>query len=72
MNDFEKMTLIEKERAKFKRYCSHCGHSMVFPQTSKKSKVICSWCGRYIYKNDFEEFKHNLTSFKSQKKERIS
>lgn len=59
MSDFKKMTLLEKERSKYKRYCK-CGHSQVFPPTSKKDKIICTWCGNYIYKNDYEEFKSNL------------
>ena len=59
MNDLKKMQILESERSKYKRYCK-CGHSQVFPPTIKKNKLICTWCGSYIYKNDLEEFKGNL------------
>ena len=59
MGDFRKMLKLENDRAKYKRYCK-CGHSIVFPPSSKTNKTICSWCGKYIYKNDFEEFEDNI------------
>lgn len=61
MNDFQKMKLLDDSRAEFKRYCK-CGHSIIFPATSKVDKTICSWCGRSIYKNDLAEFKNKLTN----------
>ena len=51
------MVLLDTKRAKYRRYCKHCGHSVIIPKTSKANKVICTWCGYYIFKNDFEEFK---------------
>ena len=59
MGDFMRMIKLEKDRAKYKRYCK-CGHSIIFPPTSKANKTICSWCGNYIYKNDYEEFEDNI------------
>ena len=59
MSDFKKMLKQENDRAKYKRYCC-CGHSIVFPASTKTNKVICTWCGNYIYKNDYEEFKENI------------
>lgn len=59
MNGFKKMQKLEDDRALFKRYCK-CGHSIVFPANSKTSRTICTWCGHWIYKNDFEEFKDNI------------
>ena len=56
----------EDEREKYKRYCK-CGHSIVFTPSPKTNKTICSWCGNWIYKNDFEEFKEKLS--KKMKKE---
>ena len=41
----------------YKRWCKHCGHSIVFPPSAKRNKMICTHCGKYIYKNDTEEFK---------------
>lgn len=59
MNDFKRMQILEKDRAKYKRYCK-CGHSIIFPANSKNIKTVCTWCGNYIYKNDLEEFKENI------------
>lgn len=59
MGDFKRMLKLENDRAKYKRYC-RCGHSIVFPTSSKTNKIICTWCGNYIYKNDHEEFKENI------------
>lgn len=39
-------------------YCK-CGHTNYIP--SYKSKIICNWCGRSVYKNNYEEFKEKLT-----------
>ena len=60
MNDFKKMKKLEDDRANHKRYCKHCGHSIVFPKTSKTPKTICSHCGHYIFKNDKIEFLEKL------------
>lgn len=50
---------ISNELSKYKRRCK-CGHVMVFYKTSKRNKIICTHCGRYIYKSDFEEFKEKF------------
>lgn len=64
MNEYKKMVILDKERAKYRRYCEHCGHSIVFPPTSKRDKLICSHCGYYVYKNDLIKFKDSLLSGK--------
>lgn len=56
---------LEEERVKFRVYCS-CGHSLIFPKSSKANKIICSHCGHYIYKNDLEKFKDSLTKKKRE------
>lgn len=35
-----------------------CGHSVIFP--NKEDRIICSWCGHYVYKNDKAKFKYKL------------
>ena len=35
-----------------------CGHSVFF----QRNKMICTWCGRFVYKNEKEEFKDKLIS----------
>lgn len=59
MIGFKQMQMLDNERNNYKRYC-HCGHSIAFSPTSKKQKLICDWCGKYIYKNDKEKFKSLL------------
>lgn len=36
---------------KYRRYCK-CGHSYEISPVCKKDFVICSWCGRRVYKSD--------------------
>lgn len=48
---------MTEEASKYKVKCKHCGHVLIFPNSSKKNKILCNWCGHYIYKNDKEEFK---------------
>ena len=35
-----------------------CGHSVFI--SPKQKRIICSWCGHYIYKDKKEQFKHDL------------
>lgn len=35
-----------------------CGHSIVFP--NKTDKVICSYCGNYVFKDKKVEFNYRL------------
>lgn len=58
--NFLKTRKIDSELTSFKKYCK-CGHSMVIVPTSKKNKVMCTWCGAWIYKNKLEEFKDKMT-----------
>ena len=39
-------------------YTCSCGHRIVIG--GGKSKEICYWCGRYVYKDKKEEFKERL------------
>lgn len=59
-NIFKNDSKISNERAKYKIYCSKCGHGTVFYPMEHKSKKICSWCGYYVYKDKKEEFKERL------------
>ena len=55
----KKARKLDDELAKYKKYCK-CGHSMIITPVAKQNKVMCTWCGAWIYKNDFEEFKDKL------------
>lgn len=35
-----------------------CGHVLVI--TPKKDKVLCNYCGHYVYRNKLIEFKEKL------------
>lgn len=48
-----------RERVDNKVKC-RCGHSMAFPYD--KEKMVCSWCGRYVYKSKKIEFEETLKS----------
>ena len=48
--------LLNRELSKYRKYCK-CGHSVIMPDGTNVSKIICTFCGRYIYKNDKEKFK---------------
>ena len=37
-----------------------CGHSILFGPRSKK--IICWWCGNYVYKSPKDEFNEKLTN----------
>lgn len=50
---------IEKQYEKkqeFKTICK-CGHRILF---YNKKKVLCNWCGTFVYKNKKVEFKDKL------------
>lgn len=50
---------IFEERYEHKVYCS-CGHSVVIFPFEHKNKKVCSYCGKYVYKDKKEEFKERL------------
>ena len=41
-------------------YCKYCGHSLAFLNKRVVTKLICSHCGHWIYRNDFLEFQDKL------------
>ena len=45
------------ERAKHKVKCK-CGHSIAMKPTL--NKILCRWCGNYVYKEQKDEFKDAL------------
>lgn len=60
---FEEDTKRFNALAKQRIHCKHCGHSITFYKGSYKDKIICSYCGRYIYKNGLIEFKEKLKKY---------
>ena len=46
-----------KRIAKSKRVCKNCGHTAY---NFKEDRIICSYCGKWIYKNDKIEFRYRM------------
>lgn len=38
--------------------CAHCGHRMLI--TNRFDRVICTWCGNWIYRNKKAEFRYRI------------
>lgn len=55
--NFKEMREHELKLLKLNVKCK-CGHTVNF--TSNKNKIICSWCGNYVYKNKKVEFIEKL------------
>lgn len=56
------LTLEEEKRrsneiAPYKVKCKECGHVVVL---IKQNKTLCTYCGKYIFKNKKEEFKYRM------------
>ena len=47
----------ENERARYKVKCKKCGHTLVFTPSNKKNKILCNYCGYYIYRSKKDKFK---------------
>ena len=47
--------MLEYDKVKYR--CK-CGHRMVIPP--KLDKVVCDWCGKYVFKDKKKEFEYRL------------
>ena len=52
-------TKLMKVASDNKYYCE-CGHSVIIYPFERRTKKVCSVCGRYVYINKKEEFKDRL------------
>ena len=59
MNKYIEDSKIFSEKAKYKKYCEYCGHTLSF-YFFEKDRKCCDHCGRYNYKNDLIKFKYKL------------
>lgn len=50
-------SLKSAEYNKVKHYCN-CGHTVIIPKWV--DKVLCDWCGKYVYQNKKIEFKEKM------------
>lgn len=55
------------ERSKFKRKCK-CGHTI--PMSPNVKKLLCNWCGRYVFRDDKDEFLYRLNEAKNKEVEK--
>lgn len=53
-----------KEIANHTKYCSYCGHSILFQKKTKR--IICTHCGYWVYSNKIDEFKDRLLQMKKR------
>lgn len=49
---------MSDEYNKVKYYCKKCGHSLIIPNWIDKG--LCDWCGKYVFKNDKDEFNYRM------------
>ena len=56
---------LANEKAKYRKYCEFCHHTMTF-YAFEPDKKLCNWCGRYNYRNDLIKFKSLLSKKKKE------
>lgn len=59
MTTYDIDTKILNNQTEDKILCK-CGHRVLM--SNRKKKIICSWCGNYVYKNKQIEFEEKLKS----------
>ena len=63
MNTYQYLTKKQIEdiynaKSKLKRQCKHCGRKKVIPVYL--DRILCDWCGFWIYREPSIEFKYKL------------
>lgn len=48
--------------ANIRRHCENCGHSKTIPVFT--DKMICEWCGNYVFRDEKTKFKFRLEQAK--------
>lgn len=54
---FKEVELLH-DKLQNNRYKCNCGHTIYI--TNNKDKVLCRWCGKYVYRNKKLEFMERL------------
>lgn len=57
MKSFKEMTKLQNEIVRSRTLCPTCGHSIML---GRKNKIICTHCGKYVFKTKEEEFKYRI------------
>lgn len=72
MKSVENPMAYHKAMSEMRSYCKYCGHTLIM--TSAIDKTLCTYCGRYNYKNSIKgkklEFIDNYLKAKRKMKDR--
>lgn len=68
MSKYEEDTKLFNERTHSKTTCE-CGHRVLI--SNKKDRQICSWCGKYVFKNKQAEFRYKFKENLVKEKRKI-
>lgn len=55
---FDDVMKLHEEFSKLNVTCKNCGHRLYIP--TRQEREICSWCGKYVFRDEKEEFKYRL------------
>ena len=47
-----------EEKAKYKRYCKNCGHSLYI--VNKSGRAECTYCHNFVFADDKTEFMYRM------------
>ena len=51
------------------KYKCKCGHGVIIP--NRLDKILCNWCGNYVFKNKEDEFKYRIQESLMNNTERL-
>ena len=60
-------SLLDERKRKMTIFCPHCGRRVHFYAFEKADRQLCDWCGRYVFKDKFTEFKYRILELKYRK-----
>ena len=58
IKEYERMT-YEYDKVKYR--CKNCGRKVIIPYNAEK--LLCTWCGNYVFKNNQEEFRYRIKEY---------
>lgn len=59
---------VAEAKYKMKKTCPNCGRKMHFYAFEKKDKILCDWCGRYVFKNKKAEYDYRMKELLNKQK----
>lgn len=65
---FDDIEKLHDEKTANRIVCKNCGHTMNI--SASRDKRICTHCGKYVFREEKEEFKYRLSNcYKGARKE---